>query len=141
MQIITFTTNPNGKLFNDNFSDIRLADGEKYFPGNSLEVKLKNHALGIVQIMACREFKYNQITDVLAYLNIGKPAAYQADLLRRYYANVETLTNDSRLVHIVFKYTWQNISAHQTLLQDWWQNKQHQYPKQSVNQSTLFDNG
>lgn len=141
MQIISFTNNPNGKLFNDNFSDIRLADGEKYYPGNNLEVRLKNQLLGIVQVMATRDFKYNQISDVLSYLNIGKPAAYQADLLKRYYMNVETLTNDTRLTHIVFKYIYQNIDLHAALLKDWWKNKLQQYPKQSVNQSTLFENG
>lgn len=140
MQIISFTTNPNGKLFNDHFGDIRLADADKYYNGNTLEIRLKNQMLGIAQIMASREFRFNQISDVLSYLNIGKPAAYQADLLKRYYQQEASFTSDARFVHIILKYTYQNLNAHAAFLQDWWQTKLQQNPKQLFNQTTLFNN-
>ncbi len=140
MQIISFSTNPNGKLFNDHFGDIRIADIEKYYCGNVLELRLKNQVMGIVQVVAVREFKFHNISDILSYLNIGKPAAYQADLLKRYYLHQENLTSDSKLVHIAFHYTYRNINVHANLLQEWWQSKLEQNPKQSLTQNTLFNN-
>jgi hypothetical protein len=122
---LDFSSNWNGKLFNDTFSDIRLHNPDINFLGNEMEVMEKSIYHGIVKIVAVRSFPYYKINDVLAFINVGKPAAYQAEILKRCYAKNQAIQPDMQLDHIVFTYTKRNIETQSQLLTEWWQTKQY----------------
>lgn len=126
MNRINFTSNPNGKLFADIFSDVRLHDPERFFPAAKMDVYLKGMQMGTVQVVSFRSIEFRQITDILAYLVCGKPAAYLAALLRSYYENQITFTRHTQLDHIVFQWTSRNEEAHAHHLTEWWRAKTHQ---------------
>lgn len=117
---VKFTSNPNGKLFNHRFSDIRLSDQEKYAVGNILAVQLSSKELGYVKVISFREFEFRQINDTVAYLNCGQPAAYQAELLTRYYFTTCKLQPRTKMIQIVFEYTQRDLQQHKYLMQEWW---------------------
>lgn len=120
---IKFTSNPNGKLFLDRFSDVRLYDASKHFVGNDFDVHLKNQSLGYIKVEALRVFSFNKITDLVSYLVAGKPAPYLAKMLRQYYHHEGAMTNDTQLVHLCFVYTQRNIELHEKLMKEWWYDK------------------
>ena len=119
-QRITFTQNPNGKLFADTFSDVRLHNPEKFFTGARLEVYYNGLHMGMVQVVAIRYLVYRQISDTLAFLTWGKPAAYLAAMLRKFYENETLITPETKFDHVVFQYTSRNIEAHAHQLTEWW---------------------
>ncbi len=121
MQQIKFTSNPNGKLFLPFFMDVRLFDEEKYMAGNVLEVALNNKVLGLAKVMAVKNFRYAHLNDTFSFMNCGKHAAYQAELLRRYYVHELDMKPDTQLMQIVFKYQERNIELFEFLLKEWWQ--------------------
>lgn len=121
MQQIKFTSNPNGKLFLPYFMDVRLFDEEKYMQGNVLEVVLNNKVLGIAKVTAVKTFRYAHLNDTFSFMNCGKHAAYQAELLRRYYVNEIEMQPDTRLMQIVFHYVERNMELFEFLLKEWWQ--------------------
>ncbi|HYC27731.1 MAG TPA: hypothetical protein VEB42_02930 [Chitinophagaceae bacterium] len=118
---ISFSNNPNGKLFSDTFSDVRLADAERFYAGSKLDVYLKGMQMGTVQVVAIRPILYKQITDVLSYLVCGKPAAYLAAMIRNWYEPQDDITGETRLAHLVLQWTSRNVEAHALQLQEWWQ--------------------
>ena len=129
MQKISFSNNWNAKLFLDCFGTVRLHYPEKYFIGNLLEIELKGLTIGTVEVAAVRKFRFDQISGVLSYLDVGKPAHYLADVIRRMYENKKKITDDLLLDHVVLKYTDRNIDAHATLIKDWWNEKLNQQPQ------------
>jgi hypothetical protein len=120
MHEINFSINHNGKLFAETFSDLRALDDEKYFIGNELTAILKNKVLGIVKVVAIRSTEYIQIRDVLAFINCGFPAAYQAALLSRFYNKNVPLPPRFKLQHIVFQYVSRNMEVQNVLITEWW---------------------
>lgn len=123
---VKFSSNPNGKLFQDYFGDIRLPD-EKFTVGNTMDVYFKSNNIGRVQIVATKDFKICNLTDSLSLINIGKHARYQVDLLNRYYATAK-LNGESIMRYVVFKWVVRDLQYHQSLLQEWWQSKVDQQP-------------
>jgi ABC-type antimicrobial peptide transport system permease subunit len=137
MQRIEYTTNWNGKLLLDNFGTVRLHNPGKYFIGNQMEVVLKGMPVGIVKVIAVRTFKYKQISDVLGYLDVGKPAHYLAQLMRNFYSKDIALTPETRFDHIVQQYTERYVEAQQSILKDWWETKIAQQPFAHKSQAQL----
>jgi hypothetical protein len=127
MNQIHFSHNWNGRLFLDHFSDVRIPDDDRFVVGNQLEVVLNRKVIGVVKIVAVREFRFKQITDVLSYLICGRNAAYLAEIIRRFYAQDHKLHAETVLVHLVFHYTSRDIPNQSTLLQEWWREKQDQH--------------
>lgn len=128
MHKIPFTQNWNGKLFLNCFGTVRLYNPEKYFEGNKLELQLKNHEMGIVEVVAVRKFRYDQISGVLSYLDIGRPPHYLADIIKRFYSSGVKVDKDLLLHHVVLKYTYRNLSVHAMLLEEWWQEQLQKQP-------------
>lgn len=123
MQLI-FNDNPNGKLFLDIFSDIRIADSFKFSIGNEMEVVLRNKPLGFVKVVGYKEFSFKRLTDTLAHVNCGRSAVYQAKLLNSYYSKGGALLQpDTTFYWVVFKWTTRNLTQQSTLLEDFWKTK------------------
>ncbi len=120
---IDFTQNWNGKLFLDTFGDIRIHNPVIHYVGSEVEVTLKGIAIGIVRIVAVKTFPANLITEVAAWINIGHPAAYQAELLRRFYSSSDRYKPDMMLDYMALSYTFRNIENQTSLLEDWWKSK------------------
>lgn len=120
---LDFTTNPNGKLFNDIFGDIRLYS-HAFAEGTECEVYYKEQRLGTAVIETMRTFPFSRISDVVAYLNCGHPAPYQAALLNRYYNGGKMLAADAVLSHMVLRYTSRNMETQNILMKHYWEELQ-----------------
>lgn len=127
MQTISYSQNWNGRIFLDNFSDVRLRDDEKFYIGNTLNIMLKGSSVGEVEIVAMRFFRFKQITDVLAWTICGKPAPYLAEVLKRLYKSETDINPETELVHLVLHYKYRHIQNQSPFLQDWWREKTDQY--------------
>lgn len=122
---LDFTSNPNGKLFNDCFGDIRLRSNS-FLVGTECEITYRNQFIGHAKIEVARSFSFSKITDAVAYLNCGRPAGYQRTLLNRYYNAGKMLHDETILQHLVFRW----ITRHQNqsiLLKEWWDDKCQTY--------------
>jgi hypothetical protein len=120
MDEILFTSNPNGKLLLDVFPDIRLFDPGRFKIDSELKANYKTKYLGTIKVLAVRHFAFKDISDSLAYFNIGHPASYQASMLQKYYINQMILTARVMLTHITFQYVERNMEVANSLLDDWW---------------------
>jgi hypothetical protein len=127
MDIINFSQNWNGRLFMDNFGDVRLRDDAKFFLENKMNLYYKGYHLGVVSIAALRIFKFKQITDVLAYQVCGKPAPYLAKILKDLYSKEIEMTPETELIHLVLHYSYRDCKVTAPVLQDWWRTKQDQF--------------
>lgn len=123
MHGISFSKSWGGRLFMDNFSDVRLPDAEKFFVGNELKVFLKNTEMGTVSIAALREFEFRKITDVLSHLICGHPAHYLAAVLKKFYPD-ENIQPETKFVHMVLHYTERHFENQTVLITEWWRDKQ-----------------
>ena len=137
MQKLHFNANHNGKLFLDHFGFVDLHDAERYTVGNHLDVFLRSTLLGTVTVVAVRTFRFKQISDILAFIECGKPAHYLADLLRRYCENKIALGPETELDHVVLHYKQRHLHNHSLLLQEWWNEKVQQQPTQFCQQPSF----
>lgn len=122
MEQVKFTTNANGKLFNDRFSDIRFFESAKYKENIILQALYNSREFGYVKVISMRLFSFSQINDPISFLNCGKYAAQQADLLRREYAKEfdSEIMPGTKLVQVIFEYVQRDLEQQQYCLQDWW---------------------
>ena len=121
MLTIDFSTNPNGKLFADLFSDIRMKS-LAFEPGTECEIMYRSIFMGYAKIEETRSFPFARISDVAALLNCGKRAAYQAAMLNKFYNKGEMLAPETILQHIVF--SWISRSrAQEEMIKEWWNEK------------------
>lgn len=134
METLDFSTNWNGKLFLDNFGTVRLFNPGKYIVGKELELTLKGTSLGIVTIAAERKFYFRSISDVLAYMDVGKPAHYLAELIKRFYEKKMTIDENTALHHVICHYKLRHVQAHESLLKEWWEEKKQEAYRQPVQQ-------
>ncbi len=127
MERVSFSHNYNGKLFTDCFGSVQLEDSERFFAGNMLTGLYKNENIGLLKVEAVRKFRFQHISDVLAYIECGKPAHYLAEVIRKSAAADGYIVKpETRLDHVVFCYETRNITIHSALLQQWWQEKKTQ---------------
>lgn len=127
MQNVSFSHNYNGKLFTDCFGSVQLEDNEMFFAGNLLRGLYANTEIGVLKVQAVRKFRFKHISDVLAYIECGKPAHYLAAMIRQNAAAGGYIINpETRIDHVVFCYESRNIANHSLLLQEWWHEKKTQ---------------
>lgn len=127
MQNVSFLHNYNGKLFTDCFGSVQLEDSEMFFAGNLLKGLHQDKEIGVLKVQAVRKFRFQHLSDVLAYLECGRPAHYLAEVIRKSAAADGYIVRpETRLDHIVFCYESRNIANHSALLQEWWQEKKTQ---------------
>ena len=123
---LILTRNYNGKLFNDNFSHVALADPEMFSVGTELDLLFMHRNMGKVKVVAAKPFLFKYITDVLSYLDCGQPAHYLAQLVRieaeSDIHNKIKVSDMTELVHVVFQYTERNVEMHGYLLNQFYQN-------------------
>ena len=124
METISFTENWNGKLLLDVFGTIREHCPVKYEVGKQFGISLKGKVLGIVEVVAIRHFKHNQIRDAGAFLDIGRNAHYLATFLNKMYGNKGTISPDHQFDHIILKWMHRDMAIQQTVLKSWWEEKQ-----------------
>jgi hypothetical protein len=138
MGSINFSQQWGGKIFMDTFGTVRPHDPERFYEGKVLDVLYKKQEMGKAEIVAIRTFEFKQIRDVLSFLDTGRPAHYLAGLLQRFYGN--SLQPDSKLDHIVLRYTCRNITNQGILITQWWdETVGKNIEQQSPSQKTLFD--
>lgn len=97
---LSFTQDWNHKLGCDAFGTVRL-DSEKYQPGRRYAVWLKDELLGTAECVAVYRLKLAEITDRLAYFDVGKPASYLRALLERMYAKQGITWEHQQLAHVL----------------------------------------
>ena len=134
---LQFSHNHNGKLFLDHFGFVDLHDPDKYIVGSRLDLSLRHTLLGTVSVVAVRTFQYKQISDILAYIECGKPAHYLADLLKRYCEGKIELGPETKLDHVVLHYRERHLQNHSLLLQEWWKAVVQGQPNQYATQPTF----
>ena len=137
MQTLSFSHNHNGKLLLNSFGTVRLHNPSKYGVGKTLEVDLNKLSLGIVAVAAVRTFRFKQISDVLAYLDCGKPARSLADMMRRMYSKGIDLNAETQFDHVVLYYLKRNMDSHAILFADFWKEKVAQHPNTPIQQLTF----
>lgn len=120
MQTLNYTANWNGKLFADMWNDVRLADADKFYHGAELEILFKNKPIGIAEVIVVKKFQFRYVNDILAYIDIGKPAQYLAGMLKKYYAGINP---DTVLDHMILKWIKRDIDAQAELMKAWWESK------------------
>jgi hypothetical protein len=120
---LEFTENWNGKLFNDVFTDIRPHNPDIFFVGNEMEVMENSIYHGIAEVVAVRQLPFHKINDVIAFANMGRAAAYQAELLKRSFTKSQIAENEMLLDYIAFSYTERNIETQSELMSHWWETK------------------
>ena len=98
---LDFTYNWNSKLWNNNFTTIRLENPEKYYVGKQFVCRLvhkqkdrPSDILQKVQIVDIKRLIISDITDWIARLDTGYPQAEAQNLIRTMYKyrveNIET---------------------------------------------------
>lgn len=137
MHQTNFSANPNGKLFLDHFGDARMYEPEKYYVGNVIEILYKGKSLGFGKVVAVSDFKFKQIKDTFSFINCAKHAAYQADLMNRFYNHGSMLSAETTLQHVVFEWTERNMEMHREMLKSWWDTKVEQQPFISESQNPI----
>jgi hypothetical protein len=116
---IDFSSNPNGKLLNDHFGEIRLKSAS-LCSETECEILFKHQSIGFANITSIRNFPINRLSDAAAYLNCGKSAAYQVALLNRYYNGGKPMPPDTMLSHLILSWTKRDIPAQEELFKDFW---------------------
>jgi hypothetical protein len=98
---LDFTYNWNGKLWNNNFTTIRLANPVKYYVGKQFVCRLVHKQkdrppdiLQNVEIVSIKGLTIPKINDWIARLDTGYPEAEAQNLIRTMYkyrvADIET---------------------------------------------------
>ena len=121
MNQITFTSNPNGKLSLDVFTDIRQANMLKFAIANEIEVVYKNKVLGTAVVEAYKCLRLNEINDVIAYANCGKQAFYQGTLIKKFYGS--EVGPEYPLMIVVLRYVSRNWDAHADMMMTSWNSR------------------
>jgi hypothetical protein len=129
MQQLNFSDLRGGKLFCDQFDDVRLGDREKFIAGNSFEITVKGQVMGIAKILTVYSFPFIKLNDAVSMRTYGKGANYMAAILKRFYdCPKNPIRPDTKMDQIVFQYTYREIENQRILLQDWWKHKEEQQP-------------
>jgi hypothetical protein len=127
---LQFSSITHGKLFPDFFPDVRLHNPEKFHKGHELEILLKGNSMGFAKVVSVRVFQFNQLGELLSFLNIGKPQQYYAATLKKYYGEMEP---NQLLDHVLFQWTRRNVEMQAREIMNWWtaiyQDESHIHPK------------
>ena len=118
MHTIELTHNYNGKMFNQVFGAVLPLDITTHVVGNQVLVKLKGIDMGTAVIVAVKRFEFKTTNDILAFLEMGRPAAYLAEVIRR--QHTEKVFPDTMIDHVIMEYTRRNLQTTGAMLQAWW---------------------
>lgn len=105
-----------GRLIADTWSDV-VENSPEYKLGEKYNIYLKNHDLGVAELVALRPINYSHIRDPLAYLVSGNPSYFLATLLKE----DKNITSEN-LVHLVFKWEIRNLENQEPVFGEWWSN-------------------
>jgi len=122
MLTIDFSTNANGKLFCDVFSDIRLYN-DSFEPCTECEIILRGQLMGIAKIESANKFHFYALNNGASIINCGKPAPYQKKLLTNFYNRGLPINPDTIFQNIVFRWIERNGSVQNVLIKEWWENQ------------------
>lgn len=117
MQVLEFSRNDNCKLFLEFFSCVRMHDAEKFAVGKELDIVLRGESLGIAEVMTVKTFRFVELSDVVSYLDNGKPVQFLAASIKKIYP--DTVEN-TQLDLVVLHYKTRNLEAQGNLLMAWW---------------------
>ncbi len=117
---LDFTSNPNGKLFQDVFIDIRLAS-QAFTEGTPVQIVFKGIVLGDVIIEEVSQVSFSGISKTIALINCGRSVAYQHTLLSRYYNQGKPIVF-SQFNILVLRWTYRR-PAQTELITEWWNSK------------------
>lgn len=117
MEKLEFTRNDNSKLFLEYFSRIFFLDEEKFKQGEQFEIMFKGQCMGVAEVVAVRNFQFKHLSDVLAFIDMGKPVQYLAAAIKQQEPQTQP---DTELMHVVFRYIARNLELQGTLLMNWW---------------------
>jgi hypothetical protein len=118
LQTLDFSRNENCKLFQEYFSCIRFHDAGKFFVGNVLDIQLKGQSLGTAEVVAVRQCQYKHFSDVLSYLDSGKPLQLLAAGIKKQQPDV---TAETEFDHTVLHYISRNLELQATMIMAWYQ--------------------
>lgn len=119
---LEFTTNPNGKLFQDVFVDIRLAS-QAFTEGTPVQIIFKGTALGEALIEEVSQVSFSGISKTIALINCGRSVAYQHTLLSRYYNQGKPIVF-SQFNILVLRWS-HRLPVQSELISEWWNNKSY----------------
>jgi len=83
---LTFSTNWNSKLGCNAFTTIRISN-DFHKVGETFEVKQKGRTIGKFKIVHKRQFKLEQLTDGMAYLDTGYNRQDTINIIKRIYSS------------------------------------------------------
>lgn len=114
-----FDENPNGKLFNERFNDVRIDDENKLVLGNSYEIFLNEKYLGKARIVALKDFMFQNLSDVLSYLTGGTPLKIFVAKLKNAHQN-ETFEWNTKLYHLIMEWQERDLDNQAEAIHQWW---------------------
>ena len=123
MSHLAFTHNPNGKLFLEIFTCVQIHDPSVFFLDAEFEIIYKGVSFGHAKVVAIRQLQFRMISDVLAYLEHGKPAALYAKQLATTMGEHGKLEPDQCLDHIALQYTSLNLKEVAIEMREWWEER------------------
>ena len=130
MQQLNFSDLRGGKLFCDQFDDVRLSERDKFLPGYTFEITTKGMILGTAKILTVFTFPFNKLSDAVSMRTYGKGAHYMAAILKRFYDCPQNpIRPDTKLDQIVLQYTYRELDTQRKLLQEFWERKEEQQPQ------------
>ncbi len=100
---IDFTRNWNGKLSCEAFGTVRL-DNEKFQPGRRYAIWLKGALLGTAECVGVYRLTMAEVSDRIAWFDVGRPAAYLREVLIRMYANKGITWEKQQLAHVLLRW-------------------------------------
>ena len=115
---IYFDENPNGKLFNECFNDLRL-DGDKLKLGAEYEVFLQEQYMGRAVIVGLKQFTYQHLTDVMTLLTTGDSLPMYVAKLKQQHPEQELEWN-TPLYHIILKWVMRDHDNQAAFLHKYW---------------------
>lgn len=122
MDSINFTSNPNGKLFNDIFGEIRLRDS-KHLLFNEFQLEYRGQVLGTALVEFVSRISVGHLSDSICLLTTGKTALQEMTELNRRHNFGKELPPHTLLHLLIFRYTERNIENQNILMKDWWESK------------------
>ena len=117
MKQLHYSDNPNGKLFNDRFNDLRVDNIEALELGEEYAIFLNNKYLGSAILIAKREIKMLHIGDILSYMHDGSPVSILSKKLKLHNPDIAM---DTPLAHIVLEWDKRYIENQSLAIHNWW---------------------
>lgn len=126
MHVIQVPYNYGGKLFSDQFSLVQIDQAELSI-GAIVQINVNSVNWGTAKIEASRNFPFRNLSDMVAYINMGDAVQQQAFHLNRFYGCGKTLPPDTMIMHLVLTWQKRNLEDQTEFINQWWQSKKTIY--------------